>query len=60
DDLGRGADGVIHTADDVFKSPIAHAKVFILGMEDQFVFTDDDGFFELANLPAGKRVRVVR
>ncbi|MBP7667342.1 MAG: phosphatase PAP2 family protein, partial [Burkholderiaceae bacterium] len=53
DDIRRGADGVIHTADDQFLLPIAHAKVFILGRENAFVYTDDNGFFELDNVPAG-------
>jgi len=53
DDIGRGADGVMHTADDVFKLPIANAKVYLLGQESRFVYTDADGFFELTDLPAG-------
>ena len=53
DDIRRGADGVIHTDDDEFLLPIAHAKVFILGRENAFVYTDDNGFFELDNVPAG-------
>ncbi|MEY4764149.1 MAG: hypothetical protein RI907_822, partial [Pseudomonadota bacterium] len=53
DDIRRGPDGVIHTADDIFLLPIAHAKVYILGQEDQFVFTDANGNFELTNVPAG-------
>ncbi|WP_374090612.1 Ig-like domain-containing protein [Methylomicrobium lacus] len=58
DDIGRGADGIIHTPDDVFKRPIAHAKVYILGQEDKFVFTDGNGYFELTDVPAGT-VKVV-
>ncbi|WP_367154929.1 choice-of-anchor D domain-containing protein [Methylomonas sp. HYX-M1] len=54
DDIRRGPDGVPHTADDVFKLPIAHAKVFILGHEDQFVYTDENGNFELTDVPAGE------
>ncbi len=53
DDIGRGPDGVSHTADDVFKLPIAHVKVYLLGQEDRFVYTDADGFFELTDLPSG-------
>ncbi len=53
DDIRRGPDGVIHTADDVFLLPIAHAKVYILGQENRFVFTDANGFFELDDVPAG-------
>jgi hypothetical protein len=53
DDIRRGPDGVIHTADDVFLNPIAHAKVWILGQEDKFVYTDVNGNFELADVPVG-------
>ena len=53
DDIRRGPDGVIHTADDVFLLPIAHAKVYILGQEANFVYTDANGNFTLDNIPAG-------
>src|SRR5438132_6627272 len=53
DDIRRGPDGIIHTPDDVFTLPIAHVKVFVLGHEDQFVFTDANGNFELTNVPSG-------
>ena len=53
DDIRRGPDGIIHTPDDVFLNPIAHAKVYILGQEDKFVFTDANGNFELTDVPAG-------
>ena len=53
DDVRRGPDGVIHTADDVFLLPIAHAKVFILGQEANVVYTDANGYFTLDNIPAG-------
>ncbi|MEJ0018377.1 MAG: Ig-like domain-containing protein [Acetobacteraceae bacterium] len=53
DDIRRGPDGIIHTPDDVFVNSIAHAKVFILGREDQVVYTDANGFFELDNVPGG-------
>ena len=53
DDMRRGPDGVIHTPDDLFLNPIAHAKVYLLGREANFVFTDADGFFQFNNLPAG-------
>jgi len=53
DDMRPGPDGMIHTADDLFLNPIAHAKVFILGLEDQFVFTDAQGYFVLESVPSG-------
>ncbi|MFO1317985.1 MAG: Ig-like domain-containing protein [Burkholderiales bacterium] len=53
DDIRRGPDGVIHTADDVFLNPIAHAKVWVLGQEDRFVYTDAQGRFELLDVPTG-------
>ncbi|MCC7082795.1 MAG: phosphatase PAP2 family protein, partial [Burkholderiales bacterium] len=58
DDIRRGADGIIHTPDDVFLLPIAHAKVFILGQEASFVFTDAEGNFALDNVPVGN-VKIV-
>ncbi len=39
DDIRRGPDGIIHTADDVFLNPIVHAKVFILGQEERLSST---------------------
>ena len=53
DDIRAGADGVLYTPDDVFLNPIKNAKVFLLGMEDQFVFTDDNGFFSFDSVPGG-------
>src|SRR4029079_11895896 len=52
DDTCVGPDGIPTTADDVDLSPIVHAKVFILGQEDRFVYTDSNGFFELDDVPA--------
>jgi Tol biopolymer transport system component len=53
DDIRAGADGVLHTADDVFLNPIANAHVFILGLEDEAVFTDANGFFSFDAVPGG-------
>jgi len=53
DDIQAGADGVLHTPDDVFLHPIANAKVFIVGLESDAVFTDAQGNFTLTNVPAG-------
>jgi membrane-associated phospholipid phosphatase len=53
DDIGRGPDGVIHTPDDVYKLPLVHVQVSILGRPDLTTFTDANGFFQLTNTPAG-------
>lgn len=53
DDIRSGADGILHTSDDLFLNPIAHAKVYILGMENRFVFTDQNGAFFFDSVPAG-------
>lgn len=53
DDIRVGPDGILHTSDDVFLTPIANARVFIVGLEDQAVFTDAEGRFTLLNVPAG-------
>ncbi len=53
DDVRAGADGVLMTADDVYLLPIEGAKIYILGREDQALFTGADGYFELTSVPAG-------
>src|SRR5262249_19139283 len=53
DDVKRGPDGVLMTADALYTNPIAHVKITIAGLEDQSVFTDDTGHFELHDIPAG-------
>jgi len=53
DDFRAGPDGAAHTPDDVFLEPIANAKIYILGFEDQAVFTDAEGRFTLTSVPAG-------
>ena len=52
DDVRRGPDGILHTADDVYLNPIANAKVTILGT-GQVVYTDATGYFEFNNAPIG-------
>ncbi|MDG0865163.1 choice-of-anchor D domain-containing protein, partial [Pelomonas aquatica] len=52
DDVRRGPDGILHTADDVYLNPIANAKVTILGT-GQVVYTDATGYFEFDNAPTG-------
>ncbi len=53
DDYSSGPDGADYTDDDVFKSPIEGATVFILGLEHIKVVTDENGYFELTEVPAG-------
>jgi hypothetical protein len=53
DDVAAGPDGVLMTGDDVYKLPIANAKVYILGHEDQAVYSDSQGNFTLTNVPVG-------
>jgi hypothetical protein len=53
DDFRAGPDGALFTSDDVFLRPIAGVKVFIVGLENQGVFTDAQGSFHLDAVPAG-------
>ena len=53
DDFNPGTDGVRGTEDDEYLLPIAGAEVFILGLEDQKVITDEQGRFTLDSVPAG-------
>jgi hypothetical protein len=53
DDVAAGPDGVLMTADDVYLHPIAGAKVYILGLEDQAVTTGADGSFSFSSVPSG-------
>ena len=53
DDIRVGPDQVMHSPDDVFLTPVAHAKVYIIGLESQFVFTDAAGNFRFDSVPAG-------
>ena len=48
-----GADGQLHTDDDVYKNPLAGVKVTILGMEDSPVYTDANGRFTFESAPIG-------
>ncbi len=47
DDVQRGPDGLLMTPDDIYLNPIAHVKIFVLGFEDRFTFTDAQGRFML-------------
>ena len=53
DDIRPGPDGALHTADDVFLSPIAGVRVSIIGLESQAVLTDAAGRFHFDAVPAG-------
>jgi hypothetical protein len=53
DDVRPGPDGVLATGDDIYLNPIAGAKVYILGLEDQAVYTDSQGRFTFDAVPTG-------
>jgi hypothetical protein len=53
DDIRAGADGALHTSDDVFLNPIAGVRVFIVGLEHLAVFTDSSGNFHFDAVPSG-------
>jgi hypothetical protein len=53
DDVRAGPDGVLATGDDIYLHPIAHVKVFVIGQENQAVFTDAQGRFQLTAVPSG-------
>jgi sugar lactone lactonase YvrE len=53
DDVAAGPDGVLMTADDIYKLPIAGARVFILGLEGNGIVTGADGRFRLDAVPSG-------
>src|SRR5207237_822858 len=53
DDVRPGPDGVLMTGDDIYLHPIAGAKVYILGLENQAVFTDAQGRFQFTSVPTG-------
>jgi hypothetical protein len=52
-DVRPGPDGVLMTADDVYLNPIVGAKVYILGLENQVVYTDSQGRFTFSSVPSG-------
>jgi membrane-associated phospholipid phosphatase len=53
DDRLPGADGQLHTDDDIYRNPLAGVKVTILGMEDFPVYTDANGRFTFESAPIG-------
>src|SRR5262249_20855800 len=59
DDVRNGPDDVLGTADDVYLDPIGGAKVYVIGHEDQAVFTDANGAFSFTSMPSGNIKLVV-
>jgi hypothetical protein len=53
DDVKAAPDGLTDYANDTWLLPIAHVKVYVLGHEDQAVYTDATGHFTLTNAPVG-------
>ena len=53
DDVAAAPDGLADYAKDTWKLPIAGVKVYVLGHEDQAVYTDATGHFTLTNVPTG-------
>jgi hypothetical protein len=53
DDVKAAPDGLADYANDTWKPPIAGVKVYVLGHEDQAVYTDATGHFTLTNVPVG-------
>ena len=53
DDVRVGPDGILMTADDVYLNPIAGATLFILGLENQVIITDEFGRFAFDSIPGG-------
>jgi PKD repeat protein len=53
DDVRVGPDGVLETSDDVYVLPLPGVRVYIIGHEDQAVYTDATGRFTLSNVPTG-------
>jgi hypothetical protein len=53
DDVKAAADGLTDYANDSWKLPIAGVKVYVLGDEQNAVYTDATGHFTLTNVPVG-------
>ena len=53
DDVKAAPDGLADYANDVWKLPIAGVKVYVLGDEQDAVYTDAQGRFTLTNVPVG-------
>jgi len=50
DDVKAAPDGLADYANDTWKLPIAGVKVYVLGHEDQAVYTEGTGHFTLTNV----------
>lgn len=59
DDFIVGPGGVTDYANHTYRNPITGAEVYIVGLEDRKVVTDENGFFELTEVPAGQVVVTV-
>jgi hypothetical protein len=53
DDVKAAPDGLADYANDTWKLPIAGVKVYVLGDEQEAVYTDATGHFTLTNVPVG-------
>ncbi|HEV7405628.1 MAG TPA: Ig-like domain-containing protein, partial [Chthoniobacteraceae bacterium] len=53
DDMRAGPDGILHTADDIYLNRLANVKVFIVGLENEAVYTDAMGRFSFPSVPVG-------
>jgi hypothetical protein len=53
DDVKAAPDGLADYANDTWKLPIARVKVYVLGHEQDAVYTDSTGHFTLTNVPVG-------
>jgi hypothetical protein len=53
DDTLPGPDGDVGTPDDVILTPIVGARIFVRGLEDEFVLTGADGAFHFDAVPGG-------
>jgi hypothetical protein len=51
--VAAAPDGLADYAKDTWKLPIAGVKVYVLGHEEQAVYTDATGHFTLTNVPVG-------
>ena len=53
DDVRSGPDAVLGTGDDIYLRPIEGVEVYILGQQNQAVYTDAQGRFSFASVPTG-------